>query len=179
MRFFVDLDDLNLDRLADGQNLGRVVHTAPCHVCDVQQAVYAAKVDERTVFGDVLDHTVDSLTFCQVADDFGALFGTGLFKDRTTRHNDVATATVHFQNLERLLETHQWARVTHRAHVNLRAGQERNSAAQINSKAAFDTAKDRAFDALFVGVCFFQTIPGFLAARHLAEITASPRAFST
>ena len=42
-------------------------------------------------------------------------------------------------------------------------------AAQIDGKAAFDTAKDRAFDALIVGICFFQAIPCFFTAGHLAR----------
>ncbi len=83
MGFLVDLDDLNLDGLADGKNFRRVVHTAPGHVGHVQQAVYAAKVHKRTVFGDVLDHTIDCLTFGEVANDFGTLFGAGFFEDRT------------------------------------------------------------------------------------------------
>ena len=58
---FVDLDDLNLDGFADCQDLGWVVHTAPCHVGDVQQAVNAAQVNECTVFSDVLDHTVNRI----------------------------------------------------------------------------------------------------------------------
>src|SRR6056297_46605 len=73
--FLVDLDHLNLDRLADRQDLGGVVHTAPCHVGDVQQAVDTAKVHEGPVFGDVLDDAVHGLTFVQVADDLGALLG--------------------------------------------------------------------------------------------------------
>ena len=168
VRFLVDLDDLHLDRLADGEDLGRVVHTAPCHVSYVQQAVNAAKVNKCTVFGDVLDNAVHGLAFGQVADYFGALLGTAFFEDRAARHHDVATATVHLEDLERLLETHQRACVTHGAHVNLAAGQEGNSATQINGKAAFNAAKDGAFDALFVSVGFFQTIPCFFTARHLA-----------
>ena len=45
--FFVDLDDLNLDRFTNCEDFGWVVHTAPCHVSDVQQAVNAAQ-DQRT-----------------------------------------------------------------------------------------------------------------------------------
>ena len=63
VRLLVDLDDLNLDRLADREDLGRVVHAAPCHVGHVQQAVDAAEIDERAVLGDVLDHAVDRLAF--------------------------------------------------------------------------------------------------------------------
>jgi len=54
----------------------------------VQQAVNAAQINERTVFGDVLDHAVNSLAFGQIADNLGTLFGTRLFKDGTARDND-------------------------------------------------------------------------------------------
>jgi len=165
---FVDLDDLNLDGLADRQDLRRVVDATPSHVGDVQEAVHAAEVNERTVFGDVLDHAVDDLTFGQVADDFSTLFGTRFFQDGAARHNDVATATVHFQDLEGLLHAHQRASITHGAHVNLRAGQEGHSAAKINGKAAFDAAKDGAVNTGFRSVSFLQTIPGFFAASFLA-----------
>ncbi len=165
----VDLDDLHVDSFTDRQDFRRMVHAAPRHIGDVQQPVNAAQINKRTVFGDVLDHAFDGLTFGQVANDFGALFGAGFFQDRAARHNDVATATVHFQDLERLFQTHQWASVAHWADVNLRTGQERNGAAKIDSKATFDTAKDRPFDARVVGICFFQTVPCFFAARHLAR----------
>ena len=164
----VDLDDLHLDGFANGQNFLGVVHTAPCHVGDVQQAVNATQIDECAVFGDVLDDAVNHVAFGQLADHFGALLGAGFFEDRTTRYNDVATATVHFQDLERLLEVHQRASVTHGAHIDLRTGQEGHGAAEVDSEAALDATEDGAFDALFVGICFFQTIPGGLAAGHFA-----------
>ena len=69
MRLVVDADDLDLDVLADLQDLGRVVDAPPGHVGDMQQAVDAAEVDERTVVGDVLDDAVDDLAFGQVVDD--------------------------------------------------------------------------------------------------------------
>src|SRR5690606_10238852 len=102
--FLVDLDDLDLDGLADRQDLGRVVHAAPRHVGDVQQPVNTAQIDEGAVFGDVLDHAVDHLTFVQVGDDLGALLGARFFQNGTARHDDIAAAAVHLQDLERLLE---------------------------------------------------------------------------
>src|ERR1700748_1019989 len=50
----VDLDDLDLDGLADGEHLGRVIDPAPGDIGDVEQAVDAAEADDRTVVGDVL-----------------------------------------------------------------------------------------------------------------------------
>ncbi len=40
----------------------------PCNISHVQQAVNAAKINERTVIGDILDHTLKNLTFLQVRD---------------------------------------------------------------------------------------------------------------
>src|ERR1700687_5844074 len=100
--FVVDLDDLDLDGLADGQHFGRVIDPAPGDIGDMQQAVDAAEVHERTVIGDVLDHAVDDLTLFEVLHQFLALLGAGLFQHGAARHHDVAAATIHFQDLERL-----------------------------------------------------------------------------
>ena len=106
VRLVVDLDDLDLDRLADGHDLGRMVHAAPRHVGDVQQAVDAAEIDERTVLGDVLDDAVDDLTLFEVGHELGALLGAALFEDGAARHDDVAAAAIHLEDLERLRRAH-------------------------------------------------------------------------
>src|SRR5690606_25046969 len=61
MCLLVDADDLHLDRLADVEDLGRMVHAPPCHVGDMEQAIDAAQVHECAIVGDVLDHTLDNL----------------------------------------------------------------------------------------------------------------------
>ena len=53
--FSVELNDLNLDSFAFRQDLGRVAHTALCHVGDMQQVINATQVNECTIFGDVFD----------------------------------------------------------------------------------------------------------------------------
>ena len=117
--FLVDADDLDLDRLADGQDFGRMVDAAPCHVGDVQQAVDAAEVDERTVIGDVLDDALDNLAFFEVLDDFGTLLCAALFEDGTARNDDVAAALVHLEDFEGLRVVHQRGDVADRADVDL------------------------------------------------------------
>src|SRR6202142_1060826 len=95
--FVIDLDDLHLHRLPDGQNFGRVVDPAPGDIGDVQQAVDAAEINERTVIGDVLDDTVDDLTFFEILHQFLALLGAGLFQHGAARHHDVAAAAIHLE----------------------------------------------------------------------------------
>src|SRR6185437_17082292 len=96
----VDLDDLDLHRLADGQHLGRVVDATPGNIGDVQQPIDAAEVDERTVIGDVLDHAVDHLTLFEVLYQLLALLGAGLFEYRTSGNDDVPAAAIHLEDLE-------------------------------------------------------------------------------
>src|SRR6202040_2354096 len=85
-----DLDDLDLDGLADGQDFGRVIDAAPGDIGDVQQAVDAAEIDERAVIGDVLDHAVDDLALFEILHQFLALLGAGLFQHGAARYPDVA-----------------------------------------------------------------------------------------
>ncbi len=135
----------------------------------MQQAVNTAQIDEGAVFGDVLDHALDGLTFRQVGDDLGALLGAALFQDGAARHDDIAAAAIHLEDLEGLLQAHQRAGVAHGAHIDLRTGQEGHGTAQIDGEAALDAAEDGAFDALFRGIGFLQAVPGLFAAGFLAR----------
>src|SRR6202165_3875894 len=98
----VDLDDLHLHGLADGQHFGRVIDPAPGDIGDMQQAVDAAEIDERTVIGDVLDDAVDDLALFEILHQLLALFGSGLFQHGTARHHDVAAAATHLAGLGRV-----------------------------------------------------------------------------
>jgi hypothetical protein len=163
--FLVDLDDLHLDGLADRQDLGRMVDAAPRHVGDVQQAVDAAEIDEGTVFGDVLDHAVDSVAFGEALDEFGALFGAGFFQDRTARHDDVAAALVHLEDLERLLDAHQRAgRRAPGGHRPASRGRKATAPPRSTVKPPLTGRRSRLRRAFFVGFerLHFQTDPGFL-----------------
>src|SRR5690606_36691934 len=84
---------------------------------------------------------------------------------------------IHFQDLEALLQTHERAGLTHRAHIDLAARQEGHGTAQINSEATLDATKDRASDALFRSIGLFPTIPGYVAASLLAATAGLDAAF--
>src|SRR6056297_680829 len=110
MRVLVDLDDLNLDGLADRQDFRGVIDAAPGHVGDVQKPVDTAQIDEGAVFGDVLDHPIDGIAFRKLADHLGALLGAAFLEDGAARDDDIAAAAIHLEDLEGLLEAHQRAR---------------------------------------------------------------------
>ncbi len=73
LSFAVELEHLDLDLVANGKKLGRVVDPAPGHVGDVQQTVDATEIDEGTVIGEVLDHTFDFLVLLESLEGIAAL----------------------------------------------------------------------------------------------------------
>jgi hypothetical protein len=105
----VDLDDLHLNGLADFDHFARMAHARPAHVGDVQQAVNAAQIHERTVIGDVLDDAFAHFAFGQLTDELCTLLGAGFFQNSAAGHHDIAARTVHFQDRERLFLVHQRA----------------------------------------------------------------------
>ncbi|MCY1301490.1 hypothetical protein D9M70_511040 [compost metagenome] len=169
MSFLVDTDDLHLDGLADGEDFRRMVDAAPCHVGNVQEAVDAAQVNERTVIGDVLDNAFNNLTFFKVLNDFRTLFCTAFFKNGTTRDNDVAATLVHLEDFEGLRVVHQRGDVADRTDVDLRTRKEGNGAVEIDGEATLDLIEDDAFDAFAGFELHFQAHPAFFAASLLAR----------
>ncbi len=164
----VDLDDLDLHRLADIEHFGRVIDAAPGDVGDVQEAVDAAQIHEGTVVGDVLDHAVDDLALFEILHQFLTLFGARLFQHGAARHHDVAAAAIHFQNLELLRHVHQRGDVADRADVDLAARQEGHGAVEIDGEAALDLIEDDAGDFLVVLERLLELAPAFLAPRLVA-----------
>ena len=165
----VDLDNLDIDVLADRQHLGRVIDAPPRDVGDVQQAVDTAKVDEGAVVGDVLHHAFDHLTLFQVLHQLLALLGAGLFQHGAARHDDVAAAAIHLEDLERLVDVHQRGDVADRANVHLRPRQEGHGAVEIDGEAALDLVKDDAGDLLVGLERLLQLAPTLLAPRLVAR----------
>ncbi len=149
----------------------------------MQQAVDAAQIDERTVIGDVLDHTVEHLAFLEAGDQLGALLGAALFEHGAARNDDVAAAAIHLQDLEWLRRAHQRGDVAHRADVDLAARQEGHGAGEIDGKATLDAAEDNApltrsrcrFESAFERACQASSRRAFITGEHgLAVLVLQP-----
>ena len=164
----VDADDLHLDGVADVQDFARVTDALVAEIGDVQQAIDAAEINERTVIGDVLDDAVDDLALGQAQDQARTLLCARLFENGATRHDDVAALAVHLQDLERLGNVHQRGDVAHGADVDLRTGKERDGAVQVDGEATLHAAEDHALDAGRLREFGFQLVPCGFAARTIA-----------
>ena len=165
----VDADDLHLHCVANVHDLARMVDAPPGHVGDMQETVDTAKIDKRTVVGDVLDHALDDLPLFEAAHDLAALLGPCLFKYGAARYDDIAAATIHLQDLEGLRRIHQRPHITDGANVDLAAGQEGHGAVEIDGEAALHAIEDLSFNLLVSLVLLFEPGPALLAACLLTR----------
>src|SRR6185503_175702 len=133
----------------------------PRHVRDVQQAVDAAEVDERTVVGEVLDRALDDCAFLQVLHERVALRGELLLDHRTPRYHDVIALLIELDDLELERFVLEVRRVPRRAHIDERTEQECADVLDFHREAALDAAGDDAGDDLGI-------VEGGLEARPRA-----------
>jgi hypothetical protein len=139
------------------------------HVGDVQQAVDAAEIDERTVIGDVLD---DAFTVClrPGSDPSSERCSARVLPERRGGTPRCCRARLSiFRICERLRVFISGVDVAHRTDVHLRARQEGNGAAQIDGEAALDAAQDGAVDRLVGFERLLPDGPSFFAAGFVAR----------
>src|SRR5207302_9632033 len=134
----VDVENFDLELLADLHHLGRMRHAAVAHVGDVQQAVDAAEIDERAEVGDVLDDALPHLIDRQLLHQDVALRLAFGLEQYTARHHDVATPLVQLDDLELEALAQQLVDVRHAAQRDLAAGEECIHPHEIDDHAALD-----------------------------------------
>ncbi len=166
----VVLQNLDVDLVANVDDLGRVLDALPGHVGDVQQTIYAAQVNERTVVGEVLDDTFDLLAFLQGFQQSFALGAVLGFQHAATGNDNVVALLVELDDLELQLFAFQVSGITHRTDVDQGARQERTDTADVDGEAALDLTVDNALDHFFSGESCFQNDPalstlGFFAGQ--------------
>ena len=155
----VDVEHLDLELLADLHELGRMRDAAPRHVGDVEQAVDAAEIDERTEVGDVLDDALPDLILLQLLHELLALARTLVLEDHAARDDDVAAALVELDDLELELLAEQLVDVRDATERDLRTGEERVDAHEVDDHATLDLLDERAFDRLIVLVGETDALP--------------------
>src|SRR6185312_2218882 len=155
----VDVEDFDLELLADLHHLARVRHAAVAHVGDVQQAVDTAEIDECPEVGDVLDDALPHLIDRQLLHQHVALRLPLGLQQHAARDDDVAAALVQLDDLELEALTEQLVDVRDAPQRDLATGQERVHAHQIHDDAALDLLDQRAGDALVLLVRFANPLP--------------------
>lgn len=162
------LQNLDVDLVANVDDLGRVLDTLPGHVGDVQQAIDATQIHECAVVGEVLDDTFDLLAFLQRFQQGFALCGVFGFQDATTGNDNVVALLVELDDLEFELFAFQVSGITHRTDIDQGTWQERTDAVNVDSEAAFNLTVDNALDHFLSGESCFQDDPALGALGFFA-----------
>src|SRR5262245_13927857 len=134
----IDVEHLDLELRADLHELGRMRDAAPRHVGDVQQAVDATEIDERTEVGDVLDDALPHLILLELLHQLFALARPLVLEDHSARDDDVAATFIELDDFELELLAEQLVDVRHAAERDLRAREERVDAHEVDHDATLD-----------------------------------------
>ena len=154
----VELKNFYGDFVAYVQHFGGMRHPAVRDVGDVQQAVDPAKIDKRTVFGEILNDAGNHRTFHQVFESRGLADGD-FFLDRSlARNHHVAAAAIQLDDLDRDVLAHQGIQVVNRPRIGLRTGHE-GLDADIDGEPAFHPPQHSSGDYQLFLVSLLQMIP--------------------
>ena len=162
----VDVEHLDADRVADREDLRRVVDVRPGQLGDVDQAVDPVEVDERAEVDDVRDRALDHLARLEPVEDPLPVLLALLLEHRTARQDDVVARPVELDHLalDRLIEV--LVEVRDPANVDQRRGQEAADA-EVDDQAALDDLDHATVDRL-AGFCRrLDLAPGALEAGTL------------
>ncbi len=167
----VDVENLDLDFLADRHHLGGMRDPSVRHVGDVEQAVHAAEIDEGTEVGDVLDDALPHLAYGELLHQVLALVRPLVLEDDPAADDDVATALVELDDLELVRLAEQLVDVRHPPERDLAAGKECVHAHQVHDHAALDLLDEGALDGLIALVRDADLFPdphevGLLLGEH-------------
>ncbi len=166
----VKLQHLDVDLIANIDDLRRMLDALPGHIGDVQETVHAAQIDECAVICEVLDDTFDLLAFLQRFQQsfaLGAVFG---FQDATTGNDNVVALLVELDDLEFEFLAFQVSGITYWTDINQGTWQERTDAVNVDSEAALNLTVDNALDHFLSCESRFQNNPalstlGFFAGQ--------------
>ena len=155
----VEADDIDIDLVADGQHVGRLLDAAPAQLGDVHHAVNAADVNKRTVGRQGLDNTVIVLADLDLAPDLLGALAALLLGDSADGTDNALTAAVDLGDLQ----THGLANELGHSSVlrqaGLGSGHEHADALDGHNDAALVVLGDLAFDDLTALLSLFDGGP--------------------
>ena len=162
----VDVEHLDLHRLADLEDLGRVVDVRPRELGDVDQAVHAVEVDEGAEVDDVRDLALDDGAGLEPVEDLLALLLALLLEHGAAREHDVVARAVQLDHLAAELLAEELVEILDAADVDQRRRQEA-AHAEVEDQAALDDLDHAAVDRLARLGGALDVLPGELEPRAL------------
>src|SRR5690349_10828821 len=170
----IKLQHFDLDRVADFEELIRVLKPSPRHISHVQQAIDTAEVNECTVVSQVLDLALDHDVFFDLLKRLIFPASVLLLDNGFARQHNIGPLAVELDHFGFNDLVAQAVEVAHRTNINLRAGQESSDAIDVNSQATLDAIDHATLDARAVAISLLEIVPGFHAHRVGARKDRKP-----
>ena len=162
----VDVEDLHLDRVANGDDGAGVIDVLPRKLGHVDESIHAAEVDESTERNNRGHSALADLADLEVGEELVAGLLLVLFEVCPTRKDDVVAVLIEFDDLGVHLRADVRRKIADTAEFDERCGQEATQA-DVDNEAALDDFDDRAGND-FVGFLLgFDVAPGTLVLRTL------------
>ena len=132
------VEHLDPNVVPDRDQLRRMAHPAPRHVGNVQQAVHPSQIDECAEIGDVLDRTLPHLIHFEFGQDLPTLPFPLFLEDCPTGHDDIPSALVQFDDLEREHLADELIEVLYLPDIDLGTREKRIHREEIDDDSALD-----------------------------------------
>ena len=143
--------------LADVEHFARMVHAAPAHVRNVEQAVHAPEVHESAEVRNILHEAFHLVAFLDGFKEALALVSAFGF-DHFAAGNDILAVVVHLDDLELVNLADILVQVARGNDIHLGTGQE-GFHANVDHQAALDDALHFALDQAAVAVHAHDLVP--------------------
>ena len=162
----IDVENLNLDLLADLDDLGGMVDMVPGELGDVHETVDAAEVDEGAEVDDRGHGALEAHADLELGENLLALGLACLLEDDAAREDDVVAVAVHLDDAGLDARAHVGGEVLDATEVDERGGQEA-AKADVEDQAALDDLDDLALDGLAGVELLLDRVPGALVLGTL------------
>ena len=157
--FVIKVKDNNVEFLIQFNNFFLISNASPRKVCNVDQTVYATKVDEHTVRCDIFNSSFKNLSFFEFTDDFFLLLFQFGFDKSFVRNNNVFEFLVDLNNFEFHCFANEYIIVTDRFNVDLRTRQECFDSEYVYDHTTLSAALDVTLDNFFIFQSSVNAIP--------------------
>jgi hypothetical protein len=162
----VDVEDLHLDRIADGDHGTGMVDVLPRELADVDEPVHAAEVDECAEADDRGDRSLADFAHLEVVEELVAGLLLVLFQVGATRQDHVVAVLVEFDDLAVHGLADVRREVADTAQLDERCGQEA-AQADVDDETALDDLDDRTGNDLVGLLLGLDVAPRTLVLRTL------------
>ena len=115
----IESQDFDLHRVADPEELSRILQTPPGHIGYVQQPIDAPEIDEGSVFGKILDLSFDDNIFFDLAEGVSLAIGVSVFEHCLAREHDIRAFSIQLDNFCFNFSSSQRVEIAYRPDVHL------------------------------------------------------------